>query len=165
MDNERKKVPFITGFLREFATIFTLCILSISLTGRLILGYYPEIQYSSSVFALGEAGLPYSTIFQSAIFALIMSAVTKFLFSENIAAKIPFILRSLFYLFSSLLTASVFSLLFKWIPANNLIAWLSFFLFFFVFYFIAIGLSFLVMKIEDKKYNKLLENYKNKYKD
>ena len=164
MDNERKKVPYITGFLKEFATIFTLMILCTSLTGKLILGYYPEIQYSSSLFSLG-VGLPYTTILQSAFFALIMSAVTRFLFSEKVALKIPFIFRSLLYLFVTLLTASVFSLIFKWIPANNIQAWLYFFLFFFVFYFIAIGLSFIILKIEDKKYNKLLANYKNKYKD
>jgi len=165
MDNERKKVPYITGFLREFATIFTMMILCISLSGKIILGYYPDIQYSSSIFALGGDGLPYTIILQSAVFALIMSLVSRFLFSEYTAAKIPFVFRSLLFLLTSLLTASVFSLLFKWIPANNLIAWLAFFLFFFIFYFIAIGLSFLVLKIEDKKYNKLLENYKNKYKD
>ena len=164
MDNERKKVPYFTDFLREFATIFTLIILSISLTGKFIFDYYPDIQYSSSLFTLG-VGLPYSTILQSALFALIMSVATRFLFSEKITSKMPFIWRSLLYLFATLLTASVFSLLFKWIPANNLQAWLYFFLFFFVFYFIAIGLSFLVIKIEDKKYNKLLNTYKTKYMD
>ena len=165
MDNERKKVNSITGFLREFAKIFTLSILSISLNGKLILGYYSEIQYSSSIFVLGGEGLPYTTILQFAVFALIMSFISRFLFSENITAKISFILRSLLFLFASLLTAFVFSLLFKWIPVNNLLAWIAFFLFFFVFYFIAIGLSFIILKFEDKKYNKLLEKYKKKYKD
>ena len=165
MDNERKKEPYITGFLREFAKIFTWMILCKSLTGKLILGYYPEIQYSSSILALGREGLPYTIILQSAAFALIMSFISKFLFSENIATKMPFIWRSFLFLLTSFLTASVFSLLFGWIPANNLQIWLAFFLFFFIFYFFAIGLSYLILKIEDKKYNKLLENYKNKYKD
>ena len=165
MDNERKKVPLITGFLNEFARIFTMMILSISLVGKLIFYYNPDVQYYSSIFPLGREGLPYTIILQSAAFALIMSFVSRFLFSEIIAAKIPFIWRSFLFLLASLLTASVFSLLFKWIPANDLIAWLAFFLSFFIFYFIAIGLSFLILKIEDKKYNKLLANYKNKYKD
>ena len=108
MDNEKRKAPYITGFLREFAAIFTLMILCTSLTGKLIFGYFSEIQQNSSIFALGGEGLPYEIILQSAVYALIMSFVSRFLFSEYIAVKISFIWRSLLFLFASLLTASVF---------------------------------------------------------
>lgn len=162
MENERKKVPFFTAFLREFAKIFTLMILSMSLAGKIFFNYNPEIQYFSSIFSLGGTGLPYTIILQSVGFAIIMAAASRFLFSEYIEMKISFIWRSILFLLTTLLTSSIFALFFKWIPVDNIQAWLISLLFFIIFYFVAIGFSLLLLKLEDKKYNKLLENYKNK---
>ena len=164
MDKEKNKISFITGFLREFSTIFTLIILSISLSGTFMSVYYPEIQRLSAIFALGREGLPYTAIIQSVGFALIMAFISRIIFSGYFTNKMPFLWRYFLFFLATLFTTSVFSIIFKWFPINILGAWLIFIPVFFIFFTIAIVFSFLLLKIEDKKYNKLLENYKNRHK-
>jgi len=164
MENDRIKTGFLTGFLREFATIFTLLILCFSFMGKFIYIFIPDIQNLSSILILEGKGLPYSAILQAFAFAFFMAFVSRFLFSENLNFKIPYIYRHIIFLLITLVTTSVFSTLFNWFPVNNIQAWILFIPFFFIACSIAIGLSFLLLKLEDKKYNKLLENYRNKIK-
>jgi len=164
MENERK-VGLLTGFLREFSTIFTLLILCFSFIGKFVSIFIPNIQNLSSLFALEGAGLSYSTILQAFVFSIIMAFVSRFLFSNIIEIKISYFKRHIIFLFITLITTTIFSILFNWFPVNDIQAWFLFIPFFLVSCLIAIGLSILLMKLEDKKYNKLLENYKNKFKD
>lgn len=164
MDNERNKVTYITAFLKDFATIFTLIVLSLSITGKFIAGFYPELQMFSTILVLEGAGLPYSAILQSVLFATIMSAVDKILSSGIIKTKLSFFWRYLIFFLVTFITTLIFSYFFKWFPLNNFRFWLVFLLFFFTFYFIAFGFLLLLLKINDKKYNKFIENYKKGYK-
>ena len=164
MDKNKIETNNIIGFLREFAKIFSLMLLSMSFVGKLIIGFYPEIQNISTIFSLDGDGLRYSTIFQFAGCALILSVFTNLLFFGNLTVKIPFILRSLIHLLTTFLTTFVFSIVFKWLPVNYFLAWLGFLLSFFVFYFIAIGLSYLVLRFQDKKFNRLLADYRDRSK-
>ena len=161
MNKEKNNVPIITGFLREFATIFTLIVLCMSLAGKFISIYAHEIWNLSTIFALGGTSLPYTTIMQSAVYALIMAIVSRFLFSGYIITKISFIWRYFIFFLVTLLTTSVFAIVFNWFPVGIVQAWLVFIPIFFVFFAIAIGLSIVLLKFEDKKYNRLLEKYKN----
>ena len=165
MENEGNKTGFLTGLLREFATVFTLLILCFSFMRKLVSVIFPDIQNLSSMFALEGAGLPYPTILQAFTFALIMAFISRLLFSGIIDIKLQYIYKHIIFLFTTLITTIIFSILFNWFPVNNIQAWLLFIPFFFMACIIAIGLSFLLLKLEDKKYNKLLENYKNKFKD
>ena len=157
MDKEKNETNNIIVLLREFAKIFTLMILSLSFAGKFILGTNPEIQSISTLFSLSGDGLRYSTLFQFAGCALILAVVTKLFFFGNLSTKIPYILRSLIHLLATFLTTFVFSIIFNWLPINYYLAWIGFLLSFFVFYFIAIGLSYLVLRYGDNKLNKLLE--------
>jgi len=161
MDKERNETSYAIVLLREFAKIFTLMILSLSLVGKFIIGTNPEIQSISTLFSLSGDGLRYSTLFQFAGCALILAIITKYLFFGNLAAKIPYILKFLIHLITTFLTTFVFSIIFKWLPINYYLAWIGFLLSFFVFYFIAIGLSYLVLRLQDKKFNKILSNYRS----
>jgi len=163
MDNERKKVNLISSILKEFSTVFSLMIISFSLVGKILPVFYPEAKKHTAILDSFDAGLSFPVIFQAAVFSLIIAFIIKFLFSEYILTKISLVRRYLLFFLSTLIIASVFSILFKWIPADNIFAWLSFIVFFTIFFFLSIGLSLLLLKFEDKKYNKLLENYKNKY--
>jgi len=165
MDKENNEVNKTTAFLREFAKIFTMMILSMSLAGRIIMRINPEIHNISTIFSLSGDGLRYSTIFQFAGSAFILAIFTKYLFSGNSALKIPYILRSFLLLLVTFLITFIFSMIFKWLPINYFQAWLGFLLSFFLFYFIAIGLSYLVLRFQDKKYNRFLANYRSRNKE
>lgn len=164
MDKNKSKMHIIAGFLREFSTIFTLTILSISLTARLLFIYFPEIQNLSTIFALEGIGLPYTSILQITCFSLIMAFISRLLFSGILVEKISFIMRYFIFFLATLFTTSIFLIIFKWIPTNYLQAWILFFIFFIVCFGTTIGVSLLITNLEDKKYNRLLEEYKIRYK-
>ena len=165
MENKKKIASFITGFLREFATIFTLAIIFFSLTGKIVVNADIENHGITTIYTLDGTGLPYSIIMQLFVFSLIMAVVSRFIFSEYFAAKLLLKWRSFLFTLVTFLATLTFSILFKWFPINNIYAWLAFIPASFGSYAIAIGLSFLLMKLEDKKYNKLLKEYKNKHKN
>jgi len=162
MENERNKGYFLTGFLREFATIFTLVIICFTISRKIASAYFPEMINLSSIFKLEGAFLPYDIIYQSLAYAFIMALVSRFLFSNIFITKMPYISRHMIFSLVTLVITVIFSVLFNWIPVNNIFAWLLFVPFFFIACFTAIGLSFLLLKLEDRKYNKLLENYRNR---
>jgi uncharacterized membrane protein YeiB len=162
MDSKKKKAPHITGFLREFATIFTLTTLTFSLTGKILTSTETEILIFTTIHTLDGTGLPYSTIMQLTGFSLIMAAMSRFLFSEYSKIRMPYKWRTFLFLLATFFATLIFSIIFKWFPVNDIRSWFLFIPAFLGSYAIAIGVSLLLMKLEDKKYNKLLEEYKNK---
>jgi hypothetical protein len=164
MDNKQKKVLHITGFLKEFAKIFAITIITFSLVGKIIANSKTEILVFSTINTLDGTGLPYSTVIQLIGFSLIMAAVSGFLFSAYSKTKMLFKWRTFLFLLAAFFTTLIFSFVFKWFPVNDIRSWFLFIPAFFVAYAIAIGVSLLLMRLEDKKYNKLLEEYKSKNK-
>ncbi|MCL2070268.1 MAG: hypothetical protein FWH19_04705 [Treponema sp.] len=159
MDEEQGKIPFITELMSKFATVFTLAIVSMTLSGKLMIGFYPDAQDVSALFALGP-GLPYDIVLQISALAFILSVLIVLLFSEQFALKIRFLVRYLLLLFATLLFTVVFAVVFNWIPAGDPLAWFSAALASVICFSIAIGLSFLWVKLQGKKYNALLAEYK-----
>ena len=160
MDKKLNIGAMLTAYLREFATIFSLAIITVTLVGKPLADLAPELQEVSSIFSHGAFSLPYNTILQLACFALIMAAVNNLLFSEMSFVKLRILWRYIIFSIVTLITVSVFAFVFKWFPVNNLFTWIAFILTFLVCFSSAIGLSFLILKLDDKKYNKLLEHFK-----
>lgn len=156
MDKQR----FLTAYLREFATIFTLAVLSFSLIGYIISNTDIEMPNISTINIFDGTGLPYGIILQLFGFSLIMAFLSRLIFSEYFAEKLSFILRYILFMLSTFFITALFGALFNWLPKDNIYAWFLFVPVFFVCFTIAILMSFLVMRLDDKKYNKLLENYK-----
>ncbi|MDR0442899.1 MAG: hypothetical protein LBH44_05795 [Treponema sp.] len=159
MDNELNRKPLIVELLRTFLIFFAITILAMSFAGMLVAHFTPDAKDVSALFALG-AGLPYSVILQLAGFSFIMAAVSVLLFSERFFTKMRFLWRGFILMFAALLTASFFSLMFKWFPADDLHGWLGFVLCTFICFVISGGITMLKLKLEGKKYDRLLANYK-----
>jgi hypothetical protein len=160
MDKDKNETAIISGFLKEFATIFTLTIIFFSLVAKILFNCFPEAQYMSTIFALEGTGLPYASILQVVCFSFIMAFISRLLFSGILAEKISFIMRYFIFFLAALFITSIFSIVFKWFPANYLQAWIAFFILFIVAAGSAIGISLLIVKLENRKYNRLLEEYK-----
>ena len=159
MDEEENRTPFIIELLRRFATVFTLAILTMTLSGKFIFWLYPDTQHESALFAFGS-GLPYNVILQISMLALILAVLVELVFSEHSKIKVRFIFRYFLLLFGTLLFTAIFSVVFNWISINDPLAWLGFVLASVVCFSIAIGSTFLLLKLQGKKYNKLLAEYK-----
>jgi Na+/melibiose symporter-like transporter len=109
--------------------------------------------------------MSYGTILQLAGFSLIMAVWYLLLFSERFFMKMWFVWRFLFLVLATLLTASVFAVIFKWFPADSLQSWTSFILSTVICFVISTALTLLKLKIKGKKYNALLANYKARWKE
>jgi hypothetical protein len=160
MYEERNGLPFIVEFLRRFGVVFTITILVISFTGILIARHFPDTQYISTLFILGSTGLPYSAIVQLAACSLVLAVYSMLFFSERLLTKMRFMWRFFYLYLLTLLTVSIFSMIFGWFPADNPLSWISFILWLTICFTFAYILTRLKFKLENKKINKLLEDYK-----
>jgi MFS family permease len=165
MYKERNEAPFIVELSRYFTTIFTMSILAIVLAGVLVARYAPETQDISALFVLKGTGLPYSAILQIAGLAFILAFFCVLITSDRFLVKMRFLLRFLLFLFATFFTTSIFAVIFKWFPADNALAWISFALSTITCFVIASGITLLNFKLQDKKYNRLLTNFKERHKD
>jgi len=165
MNTEKNGALFFLEIFRGFLFYFAITILAMSIAGIMVAHFYPEAKNESTLFALGKAGMPYSTILQLAGFSLILAVVSVLLLSEYFFVKMRFLHRVLFLILSALLVSLVFSVIFKWFPVNSLQAWLRFVLSTFISFAVSSCLTLIKFKLEGKKYNKLLANYKAMRKD
>jgi hypothetical protein len=164
MREKQNKILLIIEFLRFFMIIFNIMIISTVLAGLIIPRYIPEANVMSTLFVLKGTGLPYNSIFQIAALSFILAIYNVLLYSEYFLIKMRFLLR--FFLFSlmTFFTNSIFGIIFKWFPANESSAWISYTLSSIICFVIVSGIIFIRFKFENKKYNMLLTNFKTKKK-
>ena len=152
------------GFAQIFMQItiitFAYAIIVISITGWL---FGEEAQERSALFALGNAGLSFQSIMQIFILSVIIGLISAILTSDIIFKKTMLLWRYIFIWFSSLVASGIFAAVFRWLPLDLLEGWILFIVCLTVFFFIgAFGLA-LKTKLEEKRYNKLLSEYRIKH--
>ena len=157
---EKNEYPLISEILRYFGTIFTFAILVISIVVSQVTRYFPDVQNVSTLFISGGIGLSFGTILQIASFSTILSVFSVLFISERFIKKMWFLYRIIFLLLSTLLTFSVFAIIFKWFVVDDIVAWIGFVISTIICFSISIGLTLLKFKLERKKYNRLLANFK-----
>jgi len=163
MNEELKEVPFLTQLLRNTGATFTLTILTISAAGMIFARLEPNLPQVCSLFALAPLGLTYNAVLQIAGVSIIIAVISTFLFSERFFYKMRFFWRINLLLLMVMIVVSSFAVIFKWFPMNQPVVWLQFFISTFIFSLISIGLSLAKLKLEGKKYNRLLESYKARH--
>ena len=164
MSDDRNETGLGTMVLRNFATIFTFSVLAMIIAGMLIAITAPDAKDQSTIFALGGAGLSYSTLLQITGFSLILAIFVIGIFSERFIKKLRFLQRALIFLPVSLLTLSIFAVIFRWFPAEDPSAWLGFLLTTVFCASVSIGLTMIKLKLESRKFGRLLANYKTRRK-
>jgi hypothetical protein len=165
MDYKQKITLIIVKFLRNFANIFTMTFLGMTIAGMLVSRLDPVAQEISTIFALGRVGLPYNSILQITALSFILALCSLLLFSERLNLKMRFLTRFTLLLLVTFLATSIFVIIFKWFPVNNLLAWLLFALSFIACNVIVVPLTLLYLKKEGEKYNNMLANYKARRKN
>jgi len=163
MNEELNEVPFFTQVLRNTGAVFTMTVLTLSIAGMVFTRYTSNLPEVCSLFALAPLGLAYNAVLQIAGLSVIIATISTFLFSEQVFYKMRFFWRINLFLLMVMIIVTLFAVVFKWFPMNEPVVWLQFFISTFVFSLISIGLSFAKLKLEGKKYNKLLESYKTRH--
>ncbi|MDR0286730.1 MAG: hypothetical protein LBI03_03345 [Clostridiales bacterium] len=159
MIKKQNGVAFIIELGRRFFVIFSLAVIAISTAGMVIWHYEQPTSDLSSLFAL-EGGLRYSSILQLAGFSLIMAFFSVILFSEHLQTKIQFFLRGLLLLLAALVTASIFAVIFNWFLTDDIWGWFTFVFLTIVSFAVSFSLTLLKLKLEGKKYTRLLADYR-----
>ena len=152
---------FTIELARRFTVIFSLTIIAMSITGMIIGFKGQDMRDVSTLFFINN-GLRYNTITQLAGFSLILAFFFVLLFSEYIQTKINIIFRCILLFLAALVTASIFAIIFNWFPHDSIKEWINFVLCTILCFVICFALTLLKLKLEGKKYAKLLADYKAK---
>ena len=149
-------------FARRFTVIFSLAIIAITIAGMLVGLNGQDMRDVSTLFAF-NSGLQYGTILQTAGFSLIIAFFSVLLFSEHIQMKIRFLIRGFLLLLVTLVATSIFAIIFKWFPQNNIQGWIGFVLCTVGCFAVSFALTLFKLKLEGKRYTKLLTDYKERH--
>ena len=160
MYEEQDKTSFIVEFLHSYAAVFTLTIFALLLMGLLIAHFFPEAQNISTLFAF--KGFLYNSILELAGLSFFLAVYKELLMSYYLLIKMRFLMRLFVFFLAALFTISIFSVIFKWFPANKLSSWVGFLISFIICFIIASVLAIFVFKSKNNQYNKLLEAYKKR---
>jgi len=162
MIDKKYRAALAIELSRRFAVIFSLAIIAMSIAGMLIGHYGQDMRDVSTLFTF-NSGLQYSTILQIAGFSLITAFFSVLLFSEHIQMKIPFLFRGFLLLLVTLAATSIFAVIFNWFPHDNIQGWIGFVLCTIVCFAVCFALTMLKLKLEGKRYTKLLAGYKERH--
>jgi len=167
MEDKQNRTSFIVELLQRFAALFSQAVLIFSISGMLVAKskYASQTLSLSTLFAPDGKGLPYASVLQLAGCSIIIVFFSMLLFSDYFQSKISFFFRSFLLFLATLAASSVFAVIFKWYPLDNIQSWLIFLFFAAAGFALMYAFIMLKLKMEEKKYNRLLQNYKARHKD
>ena len=164
MDDDGKGARPATALLRIFAGIFTMMILSMTFAGALFAGLRDRSDPSAhhGIFGYGFAGLPFASLAQAVGLSLALSLwVLLIMLSPRLSARLRFLTRACLLYVATILSASAFAAIFGWFPSHiprwSLFVALAAATLCFA---LAFALAALLNRLEARRYERLLANYK-----
>jgi hypothetical protein len=161
MDEEKDGVPLLAWYFSLVKNIFVLSIASVTIAGLAAGMYMPALPRESSLFNFGSQGIAYRTVLQIGVFSIIIGAFYALLLSDRFIKKMALYWRITLLHIATIIVISIFWLICKWGPWIKTIPGLI------VFYIscVAAGsLMILKVRLNDRKYNRLLSSYKERRK-
>jgi len=165
MENKQNGMSLVVELVQRFTALFSQAVLVFSISGILVAKHVSYALSFSTLFAPDGKGLPYTGVFQLAGCSIIIVLFSMLLFSDHFQTKIRFFFRSLLLFLVTLVTASVFAVIFKWYPLDNILSWLVFLFFATAGFALMYVFIMIKLKLEGIKYNRLLKNYKARHND
>lgn len=157
---EEKKTIFDFG--NQVFCAFGFSMVAIGVLGKLVGNEAKEI---STLFALGDKGVPISAIWQFLALNVLIAGFRFLFFSENIIRHMSALKRTLCMLCSIVLAVAFFVYFCGWFPLDEWQAWLAFFISFGICFMISIFLMKWKEKLENKKMEEGLKRIKEKLED
>jgi len=155
--NEEKNI--FSVFFQHTIVTFAYSIIAMTVTGLILTGYR-ELHEVLSI--LGREGLAYQSVAQIFALSAVLGALITLLTSDIILKNVMLLWRCALLLFLALVTCGLFIVIFHWFPLDLWQAWIGFISFFVTFFMIGLGAMIVKTKLEDKRYEKLLSDYKAK---
>lgn len=154
-DENKKIISSTTG-------IFTLSVVFIAIFNLIFKGLADEISQYSELFSLCGQGLSIKTLAELLLMSFVISLVRYFWFSDKFFKNMLMFQRITLMVISTFLLAAIFSAVFCWFPIGMWEAWLGFIISFIVSTIISYSIMMIISRIESGKYQKVLDEYKNK---
>ena len=153
----QKKETWLTGFMSSFFMIFTLEIIFVSL-----MGVFQGVDAGdySTLYSLGNQGMSYATMFQLSLNAVVITGLVKLFFYEKFFGNMMIIWRTVLLLIAIIFVIIVFIIVFDWFPIDFIPGWIGFFASFGICFAASTSLMLIKTKLESRKYEELLEHYK-----
>lgn len=144
----------IFDFMVNVMVIFGISVISICLFTFL---FGKEAEEISTIFALGERGIPLPTIVQFLGMAFTITAIRWIFFSDKLMRNLSLALRVILMFITVIIMVAVFAAVFQWFPVNMVTPWIMFFICFAICTTVSVIISVLKEKSENKKLQEALE--------
>ena len=162
--DDKKNIWII--FYENTKATFLPSILTFSFLGWLLGQIFGEHIFEPfGVYILGGEGLAYKTIAQILALSIILGALLTIFVSDTFFTKIMLLWRCVIFIFFSLVTLCLFVIIFQWFPVDRWEAWMFMSLFFILFFMLGTLPMFIKTRLADRRYEKLLSEYKSNKKD
>ena len=154
--DERKTV---FSYIAHIFTIFGVTMLILA-TLTVLCG--EEAKEVSTIFALGEKGIPITTILQFFLTSVLTATINMLFFSDGLIKRIPLWCRTVGMLLAEVVMIVFFVAIFGWFPMDMWQPWVMFALSFLVCFGVSVAFTILKEKIENQKMEAALIRMKQK---
>ncbi|WP_394922564.1 hypothetical protein [uncultured Robinsoniella sp.] len=148
-------------FAARVMIIFSVEILFIAIIGSLFGDDAMEI---SNLYQLGGKGIANITVLQLFLCSIAVNLVQSFSMNSKLFENVMMLWRTVIMVVLIVLVILIFVICFRWFPLDFWPAWIGFFTSFGICFIISTILMVIKTKLEEKKYDRLLKNYKERKK-
>lgn len=140
----------IFDFMTNVMVVFAISIISICLFTFL---FGKGAEGVSTIFALGEKGIPLSTIVQFLVMAFMITMLRWIFFTDKFIKTLSITFRIILMFIMVIILIAVFAAIFQWFPVNMVMPWIMFF----ICFAICATVSVIILSLKEKRENEKLQ--------
>lgn len=114
----------------------------------------------SSLFRLGNAGIPVSALIQFLLLAIVIASLRWLFFTDVCIKQLSVVIRFILMFACVILAVGLLAAVFQWFPVNQVMPWIAFLLCFLVCASISVIVFAAKEKMDNKKMQEALERLK-----
>jgi len=157
--DEKKNI--VSLLYRNTLEMFGIAVIAVSIAGWAGGG---DVATGAGLLLLGGEGLAFQTLAQLFVWSLTLSILVTLLTSDILLGKVMLLWRLIVLLLLAIAASGTIAFIFRWFALDDLAAWAGFLIFFGVAFGGGLFAMVAKVKLEDKRYSKLLSEYKSKEK-
>lgn len=158
----KEEKSLLVEFVSQVLLTFAAAMIAISIVGWFV----GDVEKGSvGLYSLGADGLSYKAMLQIFIVSLTTGGLRILLLSDLFLKKMMLLWKLVLMFVMSFLAATVCAVIFQWFPTENWQAWISYIISITVCIVLGVLAMVIKIKLEDRKYDKLLSAYKEKQKN
>lgn len=151
------KKDTIFDFMINVMVVFAISVISICIFTFL---FGEDAKGVSSVFSLGEKGIPLSTVIQFLVLAFMIMMLRWIFFTDRLIKTLSMTFRIILMFITVIIMIAIFAAIFQWFPVNMIKPWIMFYICFAVYSTISIIISGLKEKKDNEKLQEALDTLK-----